>query len=80
MLEVQERRRPMTLSGTVTNGVIVLDQPTQLQEGTRVRVIVENEENTPTLAGLLKFAGVLADMPSDFAQQHDHYVHGTPKR
>lgn len=70
----------MTLAGTVTNGVIVLDQPGQLQEGTRVRVVVEEEGKKPTLAGLLQFAGVLPDMPADFAQQHDHYVHGTPKR
>ena len=45
-----------------------------------MQVVVEGETMKPTLAGLLKYAGVLTDMPSDFAQQHDHYIHGTPKR
>jgi hypothetical protein len=34
----------------------------------------------PTLTGLLKFAGCMPDMPADFAEQHDHYIHGTPRR
>ena len=70
----------MVISGIVCNGVIVLDQPGTLPEGTRVRLIVETEGEKPTLAGLLKYAGILPDMPSEFAQQHDHYIHGTPKR
>jgi hypothetical protein len=70
----------VTLEGTVKNGVVVLDPPAELPEGIRVQVVVKTEEKTPTLAGLLKYAGILPDMPSDFAQQHDHYIHGTPKR
>jgi predicted DNA-binding antitoxin AbrB/MazE fold protein len=70
----------MVLEGIVKNGVIVPDQPGQLPEGTRVRIVVEPEVKKPTLAGLLKYAGALDDMPADFAQQHDHYIHGTPKR
>jgi hypothetical protein len=75
-----EGRWNVTLEGIVKKGVIVLDPPTQLPEGTRVQVIVETEGKKPTLAGLLKYAGILEDMPNDFAQQHDHYIHGTPKR
>ena len=70
----------MSITGTISNGVVVLDQAGALPEGTRVRLIVETEAKQPTLAGLLKYAGVLQDMPSDFAEQHDHYIHGTPKR
>lgn len=70
----------MTLTGTVSKGVIVLDQPGALPEGTRVHVIAATEEKKPTLAALLKYAGILQDMPNDFAEQHDHYIHGTPKR
>ena len=71
----------MTIDGTVVNGVIVLDPPHQLTEGARVRVIVpERESPGPTLTGLLKYAGALPDLPSDFAAQHDHYIHGTPRR
>jgi predicted DNA-binding antitoxin AbrB/MazE fold protein len=77
---VRERKWDMTLEGTVVNGVIVPDQPGVLPEGARVRVIVQTEGKKPTLGGLLKYAGILSDMPSDFAEQHDHYIHGTPKR
>jgi hypothetical protein len=30
--------------------------------------------------GLLEIAGSAQGLPADFAQQHDHYIHGTPKR
>lgn len=74
----------MLLEGTITNGVIVLDQPPTFPEGTRVEVALkeklEAEEHKPTLLGLLKLAGTLSDLPSDFAAEHDHYIHGTPKR
>jgi hypothetical protein len=74
----------MVLEGTIRNGTIVLDQPPPLPEGARVEVVVkeETEENPPaTLRGvLLLSAGCLSDLPADFAEQHDHYIHGTPKR
>ena len=70
----------MVYEGTVQNGVIVVDNAQPLPEGARVRVILEEIETKPTLVGLLKYAGALPDMPADFAEQHDHYIHGTPKR
>jgi hypothetical protein len=70
----------MELEGTVKNGMVVLDSAQSLPDGTRVRVVVDEPDAKPTLAGLLKYAGVLTDMPADFAAQHDHYIHGTPKR
>jgi hypothetical protein len=76
-----KRRRIMTLKGTVVNGAIVFDPPHALPEGARVEVtIAEPVQEAPTLAFLLKYAGTLNDLPSDFAAQHDHYIHGTPKR
>lgn len=75
----------MLLEGTIKNGAIVLDQPTSLPDGERVEVELkplaqEKPTEKPTLIGLLKFAGVLSDLPADFAAEHDHYIHGTPKR
>ena len=57
----------------------------KLPEGSRVEVALKESvtpavEAKPTLLGLLKFAGTLSDLPSDFAAEHDHYIHGTPKR
>jgi hypothetical protein len=37
-------------------------------------------EREPTLTErLLKHAGTITDLPSDMAEQHDPYIHGTPK-
>ena len=72
----------MLLEGTVRNGTIVLDQPEALREGTRVKISVEpTEEDCQSLRGLLiKHAGSVTGLPSDLAEQHDHYIRGTPKR
>jgi hypothetical protein len=76
----------MTLLGTVVNGSIVLDSPQQLPEGARVEVVVRKEasettEAKPSLAErLLRLAGTVKDLPSDMARNHDHYLHGAPKR
>jgi hypothetical protein len=58
-----------------------------LPEGTRVQVVVPAVRQEPadqpresTLRSLLKFAGALDDLPADMADQHDHYIHGTPRR
>jgi len=70
----------MTYRGHVQNGVVVLDEPAQLAGGTEVRV-----ETVPVAAKTLadQFADVIGkavDLPSDMAEQHDHYLHGAPKR
>ena len=76
----------MTLPGTVVNGLIVLDSSQQLPEGTRVEVVVRepavgSTEPKRTLAQrLLRLAGTVKDLPSDMARNHDHYLHGAPKR
>ena len=70
----------MSYRGRVQNGVIVLEGPERLPEGTQVRV--EPVEDAPkTLAERFgPFIGCLDDLPADLAEQHDHYIHGTPKK
>ena len=71
----------MLLEGTIKNGTIVLDQPSSLPDGERVEVELKAiAQAEPTFIDLLEFAGCMPDMPADFAAQHDHYIHGTPKR
>ncbi len=71
----------MELQGTIQNGVIVVDHPEILREGAIVTVIVqEADAREPTLANLLKYVGTVDDLPSDMAINHDHYIHGAPKR
>lgn len=68
----------MELEGVVHDGVIVPDDAAALPEGTRVRII-------PKEAGsfgerFARFKGAVSGLPSDLAEQHDHYRLGTPKR
>ena len=68
----------MDFVGRVTNGIVVLPPEANLPEGTPVRV----EPITPqTLAERLKdLIGAVRDMPPDWAKNHDHYLHGAPKK
>ena len=72
----------MTLQGTVVNGGLVLDEPVGLPDGSRVEVEVEARAKAASPLGeaLLKLAGTAVGLPEDMAEQHDHYLHGTPKR
>jgi hypothetical protein len=56
-----------------------------LPEGTRVDVVAAAEngacaQEKPTLLSLLALAGTVDDLPADMARQHDHYIHGAPRR
>jgi hypothetical protein len=69
-------------TGKVINGVIVLEADAILPEGTGVKVELLDEQ--PTAASplgelLLKYAGVIDDLPADLAKNHDHYLYGAPK-
>jgi hypothetical protein len=79
----------MTYRGRVRNGVVVLEPGVRLREGTDVRVeaVEETQEAAPDSQearqlreGLLSFSGVVKEGPSDLARNHDHYLHGTPRR
>ena len=85
----------MTLSGHVENGKIVLDESVPLTEGMKVRVeLLQSGQNAngdrdepidvqslPTLYERLKpIFGFVKDAPSDYARNHDHYLHGQPKK
>ena len=71
----------MTIEGMVHQGTVVLENGTTIPDGTRVQVIVpETAAAKPTFQSLLELAGTVNDLPSDMAQNHDHYLHGHPKR
>ena len=76
----------MECLGHVHNGKIVFDPPVLLPEGAKVRVVVDTPAPPPTLETgtlydrLRHLDGAIADLPPDFAAQHDHYIHGSPKR
>ena len=71
----------MNYHGRVENGVVVLDNQIRLPEGTKVRVEPIEEQPRRTLAERFRnIIGVADDMPEDMAEQHNHYIHGTPKK
>jgi hypothetical protein len=74
----------MTYNGKVHNGVVVLDNGAQLPEGTQVRVEPlhpVDAEDVPTLYEQLQpLVGSVEGLPPDMAANHDHYLHGQPKR
>ena len=79
----------MIYRGRVENGVVVLESGARLREGTDVRVepVPQNqgeaegsEQMQQLRQGLLGFSGIVKDGPPDLARNHDHYLHGTPRR
>ncbi len=79
----------MTYRGHIENGVVVLEPGPRLPEGTEVRVepveaaesAAESQEDLRRLReGLLRFSGVVKGTPPDMARNHDHYLHGTPRK
>lgn len=75
----------MTLIGTVKNGVIVVNGNPPLTEGATVSIEFESPitSDAKTIPSIInryqEFIGIVNDLPSDFARNHDHYIHGTPK-
>jgi hypothetical protein len=68
----------MSYVGKVVKGAVVLPPEANLPEGTPVRVEPVQEE---TLAKRLKdLIGSIEGLPPDLAEQHNHYIHGTPKK
>ena len=79
----------MTYRGRVEKGIVVLEPGAQLREGTEVRVEPIQDSgggngNSADLdnlrAGLMRFSGIVKGGPSDIARNHDHYLHGTPRK
>lgn len=72
----------MECLGRVKNGVVVVDGDVHLPEGISVSILVLDEaEETPLLAEFFQgVAGKAVGLPEDIAENHDHYLHGLPKR
>jgi hypothetical protein len=82
----------MTYHGTVQNGVILVEDGVRLPEGAEVQIELAEDanrsadmQNEPTIGQKLAALGRWAetqpcDLPTDLAENHDHYLHGLPKR
>ena len=77
--------RDMTITAKVHNHRIELPPDFVVREGAEVRVTLPDEatvEEQPTslFDSLKDIIGKAEGLPDDFAAEHDHYIHGTPKR
>lgn len=75
----------MSFEGTVIDGKVVFDAPSVFPDGTRVEVHLpaaspDMPQAVPLGKLLNRLAGLATDLPADFADEHDHYIHGTPRR
>jgi hypothetical protein len=70
----------MTLEGRVENGTIIVETPATLPEGTRVRIEVIGPGDQTLFDRIGHLAGKAKHLPADAAEQHDHYLYGTPKK
>lgn len=77
----------MGVIGTVTaDGTIALPPGVELAPGTSVRVELPDKPDSgsgargPIGRRLLRVSGIVKDAPADWAANHDHYLHGGPRR
>lgn len=70
----------MTLHGHIQNGVVIFDEPITVPNGTEVRVEIVSTQGKTLAERFANIIGAATDLPSDLAAQHDHYLHGTPKK
>ena len=75
----------MSITATVENDTIKLPAGVHVPDGTKVEITLPGKSAVPekpgnALAWMEKYAGCIKDLPEDFAAEHDHYIHGTPKR
>lgn len=85
----------MTFRGRVHNGIVVPEAGANLPEGAEVRIDVAvsptssgdltvQDDGAQPIASMYdrykSIIGAVTDLPEDFAANHDHYIHGQPKR
>ena len=77
----------MTITAKVENDTIKLPADVHLPDGTEVTI--EPTVSLPEAASksrgtfaerYTKYVGIADSLPEDFARNHDHYLHGAPKR
>jgi len=69
----------------VQDRVVVLERGCPLGEGAEVLVAavpkpISSPDQRTILEKLQKYAGAVTDLPPDMARNHDHYLHGGPKK
>jgi hypothetical protein len=77
-VKFESRETVMSVAGKVSGGTVILPPEANLPEGAQVRL-----EPVPprTLAERLRdVTRIVRGGPPDWAENHDYYIHGTPKK
>ena len=71
----------MTFCGHVQGGVIVLDDAAQLPDGAivEVRVITPSQKSLEARKALMRFSGIVDDLPPDASATVDRVLYGRPQ-
>lgn len=72
----------MSFTGKVQNGVVVLPPGAHLADGTEVEVtpVVSEAEAAEFTEQVLRIAQKVQNLSPDLASNHDHYLHGHPRK
>lgn len=79
----------MTYEAHVRGGAIILDEPIPLTEGMKITVSIpqfpptNSDDSSVKRTSLLEHLGDVVgsiEGPTDLAENHDHYLHGRPKK
>jgi hypothetical protein len=72
----------MSYTGKVKDGVVMLPPGVQLPDGSEVEVtpLLPAQEAGKFTDELLRIARHTKNLPPDLAKNHDHYLHGLPKK
>ena len=71
----------MSFTGVISNGQVIAEGKITLPDGTKVRIEPVATAEPPTHAETLReFIGAFHGLPADLAENHDHYLHGAPRK
>ena len=71
----------MTCTVKVTNGSIPLPPGVVLPDGAEVEVTIPEPSSVASFGErYARYVGIADNLPSDLAENLDHYVHGTRKK
>ena len=76
----------MSITAIVQNDTITLPPGVHVANGTEVEITLQEDKEAVTgqaeelTEALLAIGAEVKGLPSDLAAQHDHYLHGQPKR
>jgi hypothetical protein len=70
----------MSITVTIQNDTIKLPPGVHVPDGTTARITFESGSGKTLAERYAGLIGITDALPADMAENHDHYLHGAPKR